>query len=135
MFVKMPLSLFTPTQMKLLKFINRMAERIQLWTRRYDLSTVAGRILTDEDCDALQAMLESKGWKVAKLVQANVNLQRNSKAIAFCDGRSLVEFKKMEGTDEYVSTIELIVEKHLKKTERSVESVERPKKLEEYVPG
>jgi len=90
--------------------------------------------LVDHDCDALQAMMESPGWEVAKIVLDNINWERNTRAKSFCDGRSFVEYKKMDGADEYLQTIVEIVNLHKTKTTPAPEPTERPRKISEYVP-
>lgn len=119
---------------KLIKFIDRLAERTQMWLRRYDMPLLVMQKLMDEDCNVLQALTESSTWERLKIVRDNVNWERNQRAIGFCDGRSFVEFKKMEGAIEYLDTIEEIVKIHKKKTIPAPEAKERPRKISEYVP-
>lgn len=131
----MRLSPFTKRQMiKLRKFIDRLGERLQQWVHKYELPVIVKNQLTDDDCNLLQALLEHPGWEVALVVRDNIQHERNERAIGFCDGRSLVEFKKMESLDEYVDTMTEIVEQHRKKTAPAKEPKERPRKLAEYVP-
>ena len=105
-----------------------------MWLRRYEMPVIVKRNLTDDDCNTLQAITEMPGWETLKIVRSNINWERNQRAIGFCDGRSFVEFKKMEGANEYVETIEEIVKLHKQDTQPAPEPTERPRKIEEYVP-
>ena len=120
--------------MNVRKLFSRWAERIQTWSRRYDMPFIAQRKFDNQECDAIQALVESPYWEMLKAVRDNVNDERNRRAIGFCDGRSFVEFKKMEGLNEFIDTIEEIANLNRKKTEPAKEPTERPRKLEEYVP-
>lgn len=121
--------------LNLRKTIGRWAERIQTWTRRYDMPFVAQRKFDEQECDVIQAGVESPFWELLKAARDNVNDERNRRAIGFCDGRSFVEFKKMEAVNEFIDIIEEIAEKHKQKTRPAPEPKERPRKLSEYVPG
>ena len=116
------------------KFLDRLAERTQMWLRRYEMPVLMKRKLDDGDCEKLQAFYESGAWEIVKMVRDNINWERNARAKSFCDGRTFVEFKKMEGTDEFLDIIEEIVKIHKSKTLPMPEPVERPRKISEYVP-
>lgn len=118
----------------LIKWLDRIAERMQMWLRRYDMPVLVQQKLMEEDCNVLQALTESPAWERLMLVRDNVNWERNQRAIGFCDGRSFVEFKKMEGVVEYLETIEEIVKLHKTKTTPAPQPTERPRKISEYVP-
>ena len=95
---------------------------------------IAQRKLDNQECDAIQGLVEGAAWELVKAVRDNVNDERNRRAIGFCDGRSFVEFKKMEAVNEFIDTIEEIAKLNKAKTEPAKEPQERPRKLDEYVP-
>ena len=116
------------------KFIDRLCEKFQRAIHSHNIPFKIHRKLDDRDCDALQVITESPGWEIARIVLENINYRRNEAAIGFCDGRSFIEYKKMEGAKDFFETIEEIVKIHKEKTKPVQEYNERPRKLAEYVP-
>jgi|TARA_Y100000310_G_scaffold84459_3_gene81358 hypothetical protein len=119
----------------MLKLVKRLNERLYNHWHNYSPALKEDEQLTDEECDGLQAIVEARGWDALIKVKDNVNKMRNRNAISMCDGRSLVEFKKMEALDDLFVVVDHLVDAHRERTKPvEDEDKETPRKMHDYVP-
>lgn len=116
------------------RLLDRWAERLQHRLHSYEGSLLPQTPLDAGECDLLQGLTEGRTWEVLKRIRDAVNVERHRRAHAFCDGRSFVEYKKVDGLDEFLAHVENIVGMHKQREEPILEPEAFPKKLAEYVP-